>query len=100
MKRTPFVRKHKPMRRGKKSAKWDAVRASLKIEFERMGVTRCELCFGTFGLGFAHRMKRRFITDDDELRMVCLLCTSCHEKIEFSGHEAMFEAITAIITSR
>lgn len=91
---------HKPMKRGRKATHWDSVRASLKIEFERMGVTRCELCASGFALSFAHRRKRRFITDDDELRVVALLCQPCHEKIEHSGHEAMFDAITAIIDAR
>lgn len=51
-------------------------------------------------LSFAHRYKRRFITTDEELRVVALLCQKHHEEIEFSGHDEMYEAITAIINSR
>jgi hypothetical protein len=32
--------------------------------------------------------------------MVALLCQPCHERIEFSGHEQMYEAITRIIENR
>lgn len=76
------------------------MRAKLKEKFERLGITRCELCFGTFGLAFAHSKKRRFILTDEELEEVALLCQPCHEKIEFSGHEEMYKAITDIIKWR
>lgn len=99
--------KRSPMRRGgRKVDAWAKVRSELKAEFERNGVTRCEMCGRTSSLSFAHRLKRRFITDDDELRMVALLCMDdadqrgCHNKLEHGGHEAMFEAITEIIEAR
>lgn len=85
---------------GKRTDKWNRVRAKLKKKFEAMGITRCELCFGTFGLSFAHAKKRRFITEDADWEDVALLCQPCHEKIEFSGHEQMEEAIRQIIDSR
>ena len=85
---------------GKRTNKWNSVRAELKGKFESMGVTRCELCYGTFGLSFAHSKKRRFIQTEEDWREVALLCQPCHEKIEFSGHEEMYNAITKIIGGR
>lgn len=99
-------RSGKPMKRGKKSAKWDRIRAEIKIEFERRGIVFCEMCGRTSSLSFAHRYKRRFITDEDELRMVALLCMDdadqkgCHNKLEHAGHEVMFDKITEIIATR
>lgn len=83
-----------------KVAEWSRIRAKLKLEFERKGVTRCEQCNGTFALGFAHRLKRRFIVTDEEKRAVALLCQPCHERIEHSGHAEMFAAITELIERR
>jgi hypothetical protein len=80
--------------------RWEAARRQLKVKFERTGVTRCEVCNAAFPLGFAHRLKRRLITTDDELMTVALLCNPCHERIEFSGHEQMFRRINEIIEQR
>jgi len=85
---------------GKKTNKWNAVRAELKKKFESMGVTRCEVCYGTFALSFAHSKKRRFLQTEEDWREVALLCQPCHEKIEFSGHEEMYNAIIKIIGDR
>ena len=85
---------------GKRTNKWNTVRNRLRKQFEQQGITRCEICQGTFGLSFAHSKKRRFIQTDEEWMEVALLCQPCHEKIEFSGHEAMYKAITDIIKSR
>lgn len=79
---------------------WNKIRAKLKDEFERMGLTACEVCGGTFALSFAHRYKRRFIHDEKELATVALLCQKHHEELEHSGHEKMFEGITRIIEKR
>ena len=83
-----------------KATKWHSVRRTLKVRFERDGITRCEQCNGNFALSFAHRYKRRFITTDEELATVALLCQKCHERIEFSGHEQMKDAIDTIIANR
>lgn len=88
------------MGKGKKSAIWDRVRASLKLQFSEWGIQSCEVCGGTFALSFAHRLKRRLITDDAEMRMVALLCHKHHEELEFSGHDNMFQKITDIIEKR
>ena len=79
---------------------WAYTRSLLKKQFAGMGVTRCEVCSGTFALGFAHRYKRRFIQTDAELRTVALLCVKCHETIEFKGHDLMKAAIDKIISNR
>ena len=86
--------------------KWNRVRAKLKKRFYAMGITFCEMCGRTDFLSFAHRLKRRFITTDEELEMVALLCMDnpqgkgCHNKLEHSSHEEMFERITEIIRTR
>ncbi len=51
-------------------------------------------------LSFSHRKKRRFITDDAELKTVALLCIPCHTKIEHKPHEEMYEIVTDIINKR
>jgi hypothetical protein len=85
---------------GHKSYAWQLTRRRLKKQFERAGITQCEICNTGNYLSFAHRLKRRFITTQRELEKVALLCVPCHEKIEFSGHENMFAEITRIIESR
>lgn len=88
------------MKRGKKSLAWDRTRAKLKRQFFEMNIVRCEKCGSGFNLSFAHRLKRRFITDEAELMTVALLCVPCHTGIEHSGHERMYKAITALINNR
>lgn len=83
-----------------KTALWNKTRAQLKIEFEKNGITRCEVCGSGMYLGFAHRYKRRFITTIEELKICALLCVTCHENIEYSGHENMKQAVDKIIAER
>lgn len=95
----------KPMkRRGKKTLEWYKARAELKKEFERMGITACELrlkgCTSNFALSFAHRIKRRFITTEQELKIVALACLNCHNIIEAQGHEKMARAVDQAIANR
>lgn len=87
-------------RQGKKSRLWNATRAKLKIEFEGKGITFCEMCKSRFGLSFAHRLKRRYIQSDEELKVVALLCLRCHEQIEHTNPETMYLTVTAIIEKR
>lgn len=99
------IRRFTPMKRvGKMTLKWNRARAELKKGFENAGITRCELqisrCWRDNGLTFAHRVKRRFIRDEVELRMVCLACISCHSIIEAMSHEEMFEAVDSVIRRR
>ncbi|MBX3288328.1 MAG: hypothetical protein KF855_03190 [Acidobacteria bacterium] len=83
-----------------RAKKWKSLLPKLKKKFEAAGITRCEVCRGAFALGFAHRYKRRFITTMEELETVALLCVGCHEQVEHSGRENMYERITEIIERR
>lgn len=77
---------------GKKGREWAAVRRKLKVEFEAMGVTRCELklpgCMVNWAMSFAHCRKRRFLKPDvpkdspGSLWCCALACQSCHTTIE------------------
>lgn len=119
MKRTPFKRKPKKKKTSKglfkhlkkesKAVEWARIRKELLKEFEAMGINYCEAryngCAGTFGLAFAHRFKRRLIPKEEpqrseELRTVAYLCVKCHELLEHSGHEIMYNSITKIIEER
>ena len=85
---------------------WNRTRAKLKKEFAEMNITFCEMCGRHDYLSFAHRLKRRYIRDEDELKMVALLCMDnpqakgCHNKLEHSSHSEMFEVITNLIENR
>lgn len=63
---------------------WNRIRKQLKKDFEKAGITSCELklegCVHNNFLGFAHTKKRRDVTD---LRRVVLACQNCHERVEF-----------------
>ena len=88
------------MKQGRKTKQWNNTRRQLKKEFEQKGITFCEVCGSNFGLSFAHRQKRRFITEDTELKTVALLCIPCHQSIEQLPHSEMFKQITEIIEQR
>lgn len=80
---------------------WTRIRQKLKTEFLRKGITVCEMCGGSFGLGFAHRYKRRFLTTDEEKRTVILCCQICHRQLdEGMSHEQMYETVTKVIENR
>ena len=89
-----------------KAAVWTRIRKILKYEFEQAGITSCELCGSTFALSFAHRVKRRFITTEDEMRVCALLCQECHNWTEYGTkdepgtHERMKRIIDEIIERR
>jgi hypothetical protein len=88
------------VKRGRKSKAWDKTRAELKKRFEKQGITFCESCGSSFGLTFAHRLKRRFITTPEELYLVALLCLPCHQAVEVLPHEEMYRVITELIENR
>ena len=126
MKRKPYTWKPKPKKEGKglfdhlkhesKVEEWNRIRAELTKQFNLIGITRCELklegCVGTFGLAFAHSLKRGKIPKDEPLRTeklmeVARLCIYCHNVIEYlpevdgkSGHVRMEEIILNIIKNR
>ena len=62
--------------------------------------TACEVCGATWPVALAHSKKRRMIQDRDDYFEVALLCQTCHEEVEFSGHENMERAIKEIIAAR
>ncbi len=86
--------------RGEKSKEWDRVRAKLKKRFEAAVVTRCEICWSAFALGFAHRKKRRNITTEAELEICALLCCDDHARLEMLPESEMGERIDGIIAAR
>lgn len=90
-------------KRGKKTDQWDRIRRQLIIRFQLVGLTYCELqyqgCWRDNGLTFAHRKKRR-LCDEDELHICVMACQHCHDKVEYIGHEAMFQVIQEVIENR
>lgn len=101
--------KSKPAKRVSKSKVWADVRTQLLREMHERGQAEvCEICSGTFGLGFAHRVKRRkmpsYAKDPDahrlELRMAAYLCSECHLKLEHGDPGLMFHKITTIVDNR
>lgn len=91
----------------KKKTEWDSVRAKLKVRFEKAGITRCEKCRADNFLGFAHAVKRRFLSryaeigSPEHIETVALLCNPCHDIIELRmSHEEMKAEIMRIISAR
>jgi len=60
----------------------------------------CEMCGANWPLALAHSKKRRMITTREDYFTVALLCQTCHEQIEFSGHENMEQSVLDIIARR
>lgn len=94
-----------PMRRdGRRTKAWEAARRKLKCQFVSMGIDTCELqfpgCAYDNELGFAHRYKRRFITTEEELHVVILACSRCHDVIELQGHAMMKKIVDSVIAKR
>lgn len=111
LRRTGFKRqqstplKRTPMKRvGKKTREWDTVRADLKKRFAAAGITECELkrpgCWRNNGLGFAHSLKRRNITNPENLREVVLACNVCHDQIEALPELDMMGVVVTVIRAR
>lgn len=90
-------------RRGPKTREWDRVRAKLKPQFQRAGITRCELryegCSGDNFLGFAHTKKRRNCSLV-ELSIVILACNGCHDRIEILDEWEMTRIVLTTIQNR
>ena len=97
---------YKGFSRSKKVDAWSRVRAELKKEFYEKQIVSCELCGYSDALSFAHRLKRRFITDEVELRQVALLCMDigthrgCHNQLEHGDKQVMYDVISEIIANR
>lgn len=79
---------------------WNKARARCKKRFEAAGITYCQECGRHDYLSFAHRVKRRFITDEAELEVVALLCMSnpdaigCHNRLEIGDKQVMYDTVT------
>lgn len=86
---------------GKKTKAWNKARKELKVEFEKLGITTCEIrfthCWFNNALSFAHTRKRRNVRD---LKRVVLACVPCHSIIEAWPEEKMEEFLEKIIESR
>lgn len=72
---------------------WNSIRPSLLKQFQKLGITRCELqldgCLGSSFLSIAHRYKRRwYLSHPDklgDLQHCLILCQNCHDKLEFNA---------------
>jgi hypothetical protein len=82
------------------SKDWRREWPSLKREFERAGIVRCERCGTDRDLTPAHSLKRRHITSRTQMREVAILCVGCHAHYELQGEAKMYPAILAIIARR
>lgn len=91
-------------KKGKKTREWDKVRAKLKVAFEKAGITSCEIkcegCWLDAGLGFAHSVKRRFITTPELMAEAALACINCHNLIEAMPHTRMADVVRTVIAHR
>ena len=81
-------------------------RAWLKKRFFDLGILACEICGRTNYLSYAHRQKMRYVTTEEEMKFVALLCMSgpdwkgCHDKLEYGDKQVMYDTITAIREKR
>ena len=75
-----------------KTAQWARVRANLKNQFAKLGITKCEGhwrgCLGGMFLGFAHLVRRNDLRRDakhgspEHIGTVLLLCSICHHRLD------------------
>lgn len=98
------AKKRTPMKRvGKRTAAWDNLRAKMKVEFERAGITRCEAnltgCTGSQMLSMAHPKKRRNLVGA-EMEQCALFCLTCHDKAEVLPESEMTAMVRGIIAAR
>ena len=107
------AKKSQPIRKDERTESWLPVRQELEEWFIGESITECELklpgCMRTFGLAFAHSLKRRFISppknilDNDAWeqyrkiwREVVLACQYCHSIIEAYGEKKEPKMSTAV----
>ena len=82
-----------------KQKEWEKERKKLKVEYERKGITTCELrlagCWYNNALSFAHRYKRNDPRCEHTFEGTVLACIPCHQKIEYDKYltEEMFEKL-------
>jgi len=95
----------KRLKAGKKTKRWNSVRAQLKKAFAKREITRCEFgfirheCWDDNGLSFAHSHKR---TDPHfQMYAVALACLNAHRILdEVFSHDQMAIAVFRAIESR
>lgn len=88
-----------------KDEQWKWTRDELKKEFADAGITQCEIrlddCQKDNFLGFAHTVKRGYVTD---LKRVVLACYNCHTVVEYFSKErfgmSMEQYLEGIIAKR
>jgi hypothetical protein len=99
----------KPMKRsclkgGKKTAANKRANAKLKREFEKQGITSCELgypgCTRDEFLSWAHGKKRRKLEGNELETLVILACINCHNRIEAMNHEGMLAIVESVVAER
>jgi hypothetical protein len=92
------------LKAGKKTAANKRANAKLKREFERQGITSCELgyigCTRDEFLSWAHGKKRRKLQGDELETLVVLACLNCHLVIERMNHEGMLAIVESVIAQR
>ncbi|HZX13025.1 MAG: hypothetical protein UV58_C0013G0014 [Candidatus Wolfebacteria bacterium GW2011_GWC1_43_10] len=82
---------------------WTKQRRKLKIEYEKRGITTCELrfpgCWFDNALGFAHRYKRSDPRCEHTFKGTILACNPCHDKIEYDREltRASFNKLRGIL---
>jgi hypothetical protein len=97
---TPRSRLNRVGKKGRANAK---LNRELKREFERLGITTCELgmfcCTRDDQLSFAHSLKRRHWKEGDGL-IAILACWNCHWQIEKLGEAEMQPIVERVISER
>lgn len=88
------------MKLGKKGKANQKNNRELKKIFTELNIDFCEVCGTRDGLTYAHSKKRRFITDDQSMKEVALLCLRHHIEIEALSHAEMYQKVTEIIERR
>ncbi len=92
------------LKAGKKTKRWQAVRAKLKVQFAAKGITSCELgyegCKRDDWLSFAHGRKRTRLQGNELESLTILACTPCHDVIERMSPEAMLAIVRSVISER
>ena len=100
LKKTTHIRKV-----GKKSQQWLEARQEVIEYFQKIGLpqmceARLENCTNNFYLTLAHSKKRRNIQTEEDLKQVCIMCSTCHSIVESWKEAHMEHYIKQIIEKR
>jgi hypothetical protein len=92
------------LKAGKKTKANRASNARLKVKFQKMGITHCELnyegCTPDNFLTWAHGKKRRKLQGDELDTLVVLACQNCHSNIERMAPEGMLAIVQSVVSER